>query len=236
MYARSTTIQAQPSSIDAGIAHVRDTVLPALEGTDGCLGLSLLVDRTSGRCIATSSWESEEAMRASEESIRPIRDRAAELFGGSAQVEEWEIAGMHRDHRRVRAPVSEQHGSTSIRIRSTEASISTRRLSCPPWRSWRDSAVPACCRPKVRSWRGRGDLRQRRSDGAEQGPVRQDQSHGQPGSKRRGTRPVRLRIGSRTPAGARDGLTAPFRRGGAAPWSKPSTRPPPIRSAQTVMR
>jgi Antibiotic biosynthesis monooxygenase len=99
MYARSTTIQAQPSSIDAGIAHVRDTVLPALEGTDGCLGLSLLVDRKSGRCIATSSWESDEAMRASEESIGPIRDRAAELFGGSAQVEEWEIAGMHREHR-----------------------------------------------------------------------------------------------------------------------------------------
>ena len=99
MYARSTTIQAQPSSIDAGIAHIRDTVMPALEGIDGCVGMSLLVDRTSGRCIATSSWESEEAMRASEDSIRPIRDRAAELFGGSAEVEEWEIATMHREHR-----------------------------------------------------------------------------------------------------------------------------------------
>ena len=99
MYARSTTIQAQPSSIDSGIAHMRDSVLPALEGIAGCVGLSLLVDRTSGRCIATSSWESEEAMHASEESIRPIRDQAAELFGGSAQVEEWEIAAMHREHR-----------------------------------------------------------------------------------------------------------------------------------------
>ncbi len=99
MYARSTTIQAQPSSIDAGIAHMRDTVMPALEGIDGCVGLSLLVDRTSGRCIATSSWESEEAMRASAESIQPIRDRAAELFGGGAQIEEWEIAAMHREHR-----------------------------------------------------------------------------------------------------------------------------------------
>ena len=99
MYARSTTIQAQPSSIDAGIAHMRDTVMPALEGIDGCVGLSLLVDRTSGRCIATSSWESEEAMRASEEAIRPIRDQAAAAFGGGAQVEEWEIDVMHREHR-----------------------------------------------------------------------------------------------------------------------------------------
>ena len=38
-------------------------------------------------------------MHASEESIRPIRDQAAERFGGSAQVEEWDIAAMHRDHR-----------------------------------------------------------------------------------------------------------------------------------------
>src|SRR5262245_32140534 len=99
MYARSTTIQAQTPSIDTGIAHVRDSVMPALEGIDGYVGLSLMVDRTSGRCIATSSWESEEAMRASADSIRPIRERAAELFGGSAQVEEWEVTAMHREHR-----------------------------------------------------------------------------------------------------------------------------------------
>ena len=77
----------------------RDTVMPALAGIDGYIGLSLLVDRSSGRCIATSAWQSEEAMRASEESIRPIRDRAAEVFGGSGSVEEWEIAVLHRDHR-----------------------------------------------------------------------------------------------------------------------------------------
>ena len=99
MYARTTTVQAQPSSIDTGIAHVRDTVMPALdEGVEGYTGLSLLVDRSSGRCIATSAWQSEEAMRASAESIRPIR-YPADVFGGTADVEEWEIAALHRDHR-----------------------------------------------------------------------------------------------------------------------------------------
>ena len=63
MYVRTTTFQAQPSSIDAGIAHVRDTVMPTLERCDGYTGLSLLVDRSSGRCIATSAWQSEEAPR-----------------------------------------------------------------------------------------------------------------------------------------------------------------------------
>lgn len=98
MYARSTTIQAQPLSVDIGIAHVRDIVMPALEEIDGCVGLSLLVDRQSGTCIATSSWETMEAMRASAERIAPIRDQAALMFDGSARVEEWDIALLHRDH------------------------------------------------------------------------------------------------------------------------------------------
>jgi heme-degrading monooxygenase HmoA len=99
VYARSTTIQAQTSSIDAGIAHVRDEVMPALRDIEGCVGVSLLVDRESGRCIATTAWESEEAMRASEERVASIRQRAAETFGGTPETQEWEIAAMHRDHR-----------------------------------------------------------------------------------------------------------------------------------------
>ena len=100
VYARSTTIQAQPSSIDAGVAHIRDAVMPRLQEVDGCVGLSLLADRQTGRCVVTTSWETEEAMQASAEQIRPIRDRAADEFGGigDPMVEEWEIAALHRDH------------------------------------------------------------------------------------------------------------------------------------------
>jgi heme-degrading monooxygenase HmoA len=98
VHARSTTIEAQPSSIDGGIAHVRDVVMPALQEVDGCVGVSLLVDRDSGRCIATSAWETRRAMHASADRIRPVRDRAAQAFGGSPTVDEWEIAVLHRDH------------------------------------------------------------------------------------------------------------------------------------------
>ena len=101
MYARSTTIQAQPSSIDAGVAHIRDVVMPRLQEVDGCVGLSLLADRQTGRCIVTSAWETEDAMRDSAEPTRSVRDQAAREFGtiGSPTVEEWEIAVLHRDHR-----------------------------------------------------------------------------------------------------------------------------------------
>jgi heme-degrading monooxygenase HmoA len=99
VYARSTTIEAQRSSIDAGIAQVRDAVMPALQQIDGYVGMSLLVDRESGRCIATSAWETQEAMHASAERVRPVRDQAAQAFGGSPTVDEWEIAVLHRDRR-----------------------------------------------------------------------------------------------------------------------------------------
>ncbi|MGH3366196.1 MAG: antibiotic biosynthesis monooxygenase [Nocardioidaceae bacterium] len=99
MYARSTTILARPESIDAGVAHVRDEVLPALQGMPGCTGLSMMVNRETGHCIATSAWESEDAMRAAEAGVGPIRDRVADVLGGSPQVDEWEIAVLHRDHR-----------------------------------------------------------------------------------------------------------------------------------------
>ena len=56
MFARSTTFHGRPEKIEAGIRFVTDEVGPALDKIDGCRGLSLLVDRTSGECIATSSW------------------------------------------------------------------------------------------------------------------------------------------------------------------------------------
>jgi len=56
--------------------------MPALLGMDGCIGLSMLVDRQGGRCIATSAWRSEEAMLASEDRLRPMRERVGELLGG----------------------------------------------------------------------------------------------------------------------------------------------------------
>ncbi|HSE71139.1 MAG TPA: hypothetical protein VLA97_10310 [Nocardioidaceae bacterium] len=100
MYARSTTINADTTRLDEGIAHVNDVVLPTLQDM-GCIGLSMLVDRASGRCIVTTSWETREAMRASAERANTIRDRAAQIFAvsGEPMVEEWEIAIMHRDHR-----------------------------------------------------------------------------------------------------------------------------------------
>lgn len=97
MYARSTTLIANPSSIDRAIELMRDDVMPALMRIDGCLGMSCLIERESGRCIATSAWQSLDAMHASENEVAPVRNRLTNTLGANRPiVQEWEIPVMHR--------------------------------------------------------------------------------------------------------------------------------------------
>jgi quinol monooxygenase YgiN len=98
MFARSTTFKDRPQAVDAGIAMVRDEVMPAVQELPGCVGLSMLVDRQSGSCIITTSWESEDALNASAPLVAPMRDRAQQLFGSRPEVQVWEIAVLHRVH------------------------------------------------------------------------------------------------------------------------------------------
>src|SRR5262249_31170992 len=92
------TIQADVRSIDNGVTYVRDEVMPELVRIDGCHGLSLLVDRECGRCVATTAWESAQAMCATAAPAQRPRDLQELVIGGSAQFEAWEIAIMRRDH------------------------------------------------------------------------------------------------------------------------------------------
>src|SRR3712207_3384164 len=95
MHARSTTIKADPDNLDAGIAFTRDEVMPAIQQIDGCIGLSMLTDRESGRCIVTTSWADADSMRAATEDVHPIRLMQA-LGAQGLDIQEWEIAVLHR--------------------------------------------------------------------------------------------------------------------------------------------
>ena len=98
MYARSTTIRGNPQALDEEISYVRDTVMPAVQQMDGCVGLSMLVDHESGRCIVTTSWADHAALRNSADGVVALRQRAATIMDGQADVQEWEIALMYRLH------------------------------------------------------------------------------------------------------------------------------------------
>jgi hypothetical protein len=96
VYARSTMAEVRVSSIDAAVARVRDEMMPAVLAADGSVGLSMLVNRRSGRCIVTSAWRTAEAATA-EERMAPMIDSAA-AGAETPEVEDWEIAVLHRDH------------------------------------------------------------------------------------------------------------------------------------------
>ncbi len=97
MYARSITIMGDPGAMDAGLAYVRDEVMPTVTDMQDCVGLSMLVDRETGQCIVTSSWLTEDAMMASDLHLAPLRRRGGEVMGGPPKVETWEVAVMHRE-------------------------------------------------------------------------------------------------------------------------------------------
>jgi len=71
MYARSTTMRVRHEALYDLVGYIRDDVMPMVTQLEGCVGLSLMTDRDTGRCITTSAWETEEAMRGSAERVGP---------------------------------------------------------------------------------------------------------------------------------------------------------------------
>jgi len=96
MHARSTTVHGNPAAVEVGIAYVSEAVMPTVLEMEGCIGLSMLVDRDSGRTIITSSWADAELMHQSALNMKDVRRRTAEILCGTTEVQEWEIAVLHR--------------------------------------------------------------------------------------------------------------------------------------------
>jgi quinol monooxygenase YgiN len=137
MYARTTTLQVDPQRVDDVVSLARDELIPMVTALDGCVGLSLLVDPDTGRCITTSAWETEDAMDASAEQVRESRERAAERFGATPEVRQWEIAVLHRAHR-VGDGACARVVWTRTAPGNLEAVIDAYRDSLMPW--WEETA------------------------------------------------------------------------------------------------
>jgi heme-degrading monooxygenase HmoA len=98
VHVRSTTIRGTPDRIDDGVAYLRTEVVPHLDETAGCVGLSMLVERDTGRCIVATSWDDDDAMKASAGEIEPIRERLVQALGATdGDVRVWDVAVLHRE-------------------------------------------------------------------------------------------------------------------------------------------
>ena len=92
MYARVTTIQGAPGKMDDAKGHIQEQTLPQLQKMEGFKGFVALGERQSGKVLGVAFWESEEALRATDEAVSSVRSGAAEAASGTvASVEEYEV-------------------------------------------------------------------------------------------------------------------------------------------------
>src|SRR5215210_2282967 len=92
MHARVSIFEGAPDEIDEALRQAREQVLPRARQMDGFKGLIALGDRQSGKTLGITFWESEEAMRASEEAANRLREESAEAGGGTVGgVERYEV-------------------------------------------------------------------------------------------------------------------------------------------------
>jgi heme-degrading monooxygenase HmoA len=92
MHARVTTIQGSPGKIDDAEGHIQEQTLPQLQKMEGFKGFVALGDRQSGKVLGVAFWESEEALRATEQAVSDVRSGAAGAADGIvASVEEYEV-------------------------------------------------------------------------------------------------------------------------------------------------
>jgi len=92
MFARVSTYEGRPEQLDEmhheGVEHV----LPALEMQDGFHGGLVLADRQSGKVLAVTLWESEQAMDATEDASHWLRIFSAQSSGGRiCSVQRYEV-------------------------------------------------------------------------------------------------------------------------------------------------
>jgi osmotically-inducible protein OsmY len=92
MYARLTKLEASSDRIDDTRSYIKEQVLPQLQQTEGFKGFIVLGDRQSGEVRTMGLWESQEALRATEEAASGVRGEVEEAVGGRvADIERYEV-------------------------------------------------------------------------------------------------------------------------------------------------
>jgi hypothetical protein len=92
MFGRLTLIQGSPERYDDALRAIQAQVTPAIKQVPGLISGHWGLDRSTGKAAVWTVFESEEALRASEETVRQIREKtAADLGAEVLSVESYEV-------------------------------------------------------------------------------------------------------------------------------------------------
>jgi heme-degrading monooxygenase HmoA len=79
-----TELETDKKAMDQNIQYVNEQVVPTLQKSPatGFKGAYWLCDRDAGKLMVFTLWESEQAMRASEDAIKQAREQSGEKSDG----------------------------------------------------------------------------------------------------------------------------------------------------------
>lgn len=92
MYARVSTYEGDADAYDRGVEKVKSSIAPQVREMPGSAGALTMVDRTTGRSLSITLWDSEEALAASRETADRLRAELAAVTGSTiTEVTEYEV-------------------------------------------------------------------------------------------------------------------------------------------------
>jgi len=92
MFARVRITGGVPEKVNDGVRHFEDVVVPSYKDVAGFRGAYLFVNRTSGKLMGITLWDTEATMRATEATSKQLRAAGAEVVSGSTpSPEEYEV-------------------------------------------------------------------------------------------------------------------------------------------------
>jgi len=91
MFARIGTWRGSPDELERWITRAREEVKPSVRQDPGLKAVYWLVDRAGGTGLIVTLWESEEAMRASEESRARRQAATSATTGAKVTTSRYEV-------------------------------------------------------------------------------------------------------------------------------------------------
>jgi heme-degrading monooxygenase HmoA len=92
MFARVRTTSGVPEKVDDGIRHFRENVVASYKDVAGFKGAYLLVNRTSGKVVGITLWDTEAHMQATGAASERLRAAGTQVVSGTTPApEEFEV-------------------------------------------------------------------------------------------------------------------------------------------------
>ena len=91
MFARIGTWQGSPEELENWVARAGEEVKPNVQRQQGLAAANWLVDRVGGKGLSITTWESEEAMHASEQFRSQSQTQTSATTGAGVTTERFEV-------------------------------------------------------------------------------------------------------------------------------------------------